>query len=150
VAARRGGARAPVRGAVRPTLAADPLRAARLTLALDRAAAPGPLASTLAWGVRLAGARTDLGCGGAAGGGGLCAGFARGAATARLVRPVGERRLVLETVAAAAAGRVPVQELAFLGGPVTRRDTSSTPSPAAPAWASARSGSSRCRSRRYR
>jgi hypothetical protein len=109
----------PFTGRYEPTLAADPLRAARLTLALDRAAAPGPLASTLAWGVRLAGARTDLGCGGAAGGGGLCAGFARGAATARLVRPVGERRLVLETVAAGAAGRVPVQELAFLGGPVT-------------------------------
>jgi len=109
----------PFTGRYEPTLAADPLRAARLTLALDRAAAPGPRASTLAWGVRLAGARTDLGCGGAAGGGGLCAGFARGAATARLVRPVGERRLVLETVAAGAAGRVPAQELAFLGGPVT-------------------------------
>jgi hypothetical protein len=109
----------PFAGRYEPTLAADRLRALRLTLGVDRPLAEAPFGSTLALGARVAGARTDLGCGGAAGGGGLCAGFARGAATARLVRPVGERRLVLETVAAGAAGRVPVQELAFLGGPVT-------------------------------
>jgi hypothetical protein len=119
----------PFTGRYEPTLAADRLRLARLTLGAERPVGEGPFGSTLAVGARVAGARTDLGCAPSLGGSavanalgvgaGRCAGFVRGALTARVVRPVGDRRLVLETVAAGAAGRVPVQELAYFGGPVT-------------------------------
>jgi hypothetical protein len=115
----------PFAGRYAPTLAADPLRLVRLALALERPAGEGPFGTTLAYGLRAAGAATTLGgCArpagaGAPGFGDLCSGFGRVALTARATRPAGDRRLVLETVAAGAAGTVPVQELALLGGPVT-------------------------------
>lgn len=116
----------PFAGRYEPTLAADRLRAARLTIAVERPVAEGPFGTTLALGVRLVGARTNLGCGAAAGAvtggfgrGALCAGFARGALTGRAERAFGDRRLVLATVAAGTVGRVPVQELVLFGGPVT-------------------------------
>lgn len=114
----------PFAGRYEPTLAADRLRATRLTVGIERPAAAGPFGTTLALGARLAGARTNLGCGAEAvtagfGAGALCTGFARAALTGRLERAFGDRRLVLATVAAGAAGRVPAQELVLFGGPVT-------------------------------
>ncbi len=110
----------PFSGAYEPTLAADRLRSFRLTLALDRASAEGPFGSALALGARLTGARTTLGCAAdpagnalasAVGlGGEYCAGFVRAALTARAERPVGDRRLVLQTVAAGAATALPPDE----------------------------------------
>jgi hypothetical protein len=116
----------PFAGRYEPTLAADRLRAARLTLSADRPAAAGPFGATLAVGARLTGARSNLGCGAAPGAvtsgfgpGDLCAGFARGSLAGRAQRAFGDRRLVLATLAAGVAGRVPVQELALFGGPTT-------------------------------
>jgi hypothetical protein len=107
----------PFAGAYEPTLAADRLRLARVSVAAERPAAPAALGTVLAAGVRLAGARTTLGCAPAAEG--FCTGFVRGALSAQVTRPFGDRRLVLATTAAGAAGQVPVQELALFGGPVT-------------------------------
>ncbi|GJG85194.1 hypothetical protein tb265_03750 [Gemmatimonadetes bacterium T265] len=109
----------PAAGRYEPTLPADRLREARLGLTLDRAAADGPFGTTVRGGLRALAARTSLGCAG-----GPCTTFGRLGADLGVERAfgstaLGERRLVLETVAAGAVGRVPAQELAYFGGPVT-------------------------------
>jgi hypothetical protein len=109
----------PATGRYEPTLPADRLHEARVALTLDRTPGDGPFGTTVQGGARLLAARTSLGCAS-----GLCGGFGRLGLTLGAARPLGqnafgERRLVLETVAAGAAGRVPAQELAYLGGPVT-------------------------------
>ncbi len=110
----------PATGRYEPTLPADRLHEARLGLTLERAADEGPFGTTVRGGLRALAARTSLGCAAA----GVCADFGRLGGELGVERAfgggaLGERRLVLETVAAGAAGRVPVQELAFFGGPVT-------------------------------
>ena len=111
----------PATGRYEPTLPADRLREARLALALERPADEGPFGTTVRGALRALAARTSLGCGGA---GAPCTSFGRLGADLGVERAfgstaLGERRLVLETVAAGVVGRVPVQELAYFGGPVT-------------------------------
>lgn len=110
----------PATGRYEPTLPADRLHEARLGAALERAPDEGPFGTTVRGGLRLGAARTSLGCTT----GGLCTTFGRLGADLGVERAfgsnaLGQRRLVLETVAAGAVGRVPVQELAYFGGPVT-------------------------------
>ena len=118
----------PATGRYEPTLPADALHEARVGLSVERAADEGPFGTTVRGGLRLLAARTSFGCAGPnvvtnSSAGGLCTTFARVGADLGVERPVGDpargRRLVFETVAAGAAGRVPVQELAYFGGPVT-------------------------------
>ncbi|HEY0780728.1 MAG TPA: hypothetical protein VGD56_22415, partial [Gemmatirosa sp.] len=109
----------PATGRYEPTLPADALHEARLGAALERAADEGPFGTSVRGALRALAARTSLGCGT-----GLCTAFGRLGAELGVERPFGngargEQRLVLETVAAGAVGRVPVQELAYFGGPVT-------------------------------
>lgn len=110
----------PATGRYEPTLPAASLHEARLGLALDRAPDEGPFGTQVRGGLRALAARTSVGCGA----GGLCTNFARLGGDLAVERafgrtPLGERHLVLETVAAGAVGRVPVQELAYFGGPIT-------------------------------
>ena len=118
----------PATGQYGPTLPADALHAARVEVALERAADEGPFGTTVRGGLRLLAARTSFGCAvpGAvadAAAGSLCTTFARVGGDLGVERPLGDpargRRVVLETVAAGAVGRVPVQNLVYFGGPVT-------------------------------
>jgi hypothetical protein len=113
---------APSRGAYEGTLAADPLRAARLSLRLERPTALAFLGTELRVSGELRGTivppdfADDLA--------GVDPGArttARGALTAHLERPIGRTRFVSHTVAAAVDGRrrIPPQELVFFGGPTT-------------------------------
>ncbi len=109
----------PATGRYEPTLPAAALHEARFGVTLERPADDGPFGTTVRGDVRALAARTSLDCDG-----GLCTTFGRLGLNLGVERPfgrsaLGERRLVLETVAAGAVGRVPPQEFAYFGGPVT-------------------------------
>jgi hypothetical protein len=105
----------PATGTFAPAVPAWPMDVARLTLGVDRASVAGPWGSSLRLGAEARGglfwARDEVLEGNGEG-------FARLVASARLERPVGGQRLILETTAAGVAGSraVPPQELVFLGG----------------------------------
>ncbi len=106
---------APASGTYRGVVPAWSADVARFTLGAQRAAAEGPWGSALRLGGELRGGvlwgrETELSASRPA--------FGRISVTARLERPVGPQRLVLETFAAVAIGdpAVPPQEMVFLGG----------------------------------
>lgn len=102
--------------AVVPAWSAD---VTRFTLAAQRVSAEGPWGSVVRLGGELrGGVLWGRGSGTEAELSAWRPSFGRIAATARLERPVGAQRLVLESLAAAAIGdpAVPPQEMVFLGG----------------------------------
>jgi hypothetical protein len=124
----------PFAGRYEPTIPAERLDAVRLTLGAERPAAPGPFGSE--WRAAVQGRLSHWGAEGdpiSCGGDGGCGEFARVAGTLHVEWPLGIRRLVSHSTLGAAwgsasgamisdstdAGPVPVQDLVFLGGPVT-------------------------------
>ena len=108
----------PATGRYEPTLPAWPIDLVRLSLRAERPTTLGPFGTEVGWEAELRGARFE----------GRDTSFAsdaprvvRASLSLRVERPLGSRRLVLETTGAVVGARpaVPPQELVYFGGPVT-------------------------------